>query len=550
MPALLPWPIQQVAAWMPIWQAAGFFLATFILEDAATIGAGVLLAAGAVAWPVAFPACFLGIWTGDAGLYAIARCGGRKWFERSALRRFAKRVETSERWFAERGLPVLIFSRLLPGARLPTYLAAGFLRVPFRRFLAVTGAASFLWTVALLWLVQAVGVRVLGWLGVFRAVGWGILAVVLTLWGGVYFARRLALKMNFSGRSAALGRWRRWEFWPPWMFYPPVALYCLWLAIRHRGLTLPTVANPGMFCGGMVGESKMATLAELLATSPRFTADASLVAGATPAERCDALEQIRERMGIPYPFILKPDVGQRGAGVKLIRSAEQAREYLRRTDAPLVVQRYAAGPFEAGVFYYRFPGEPRGRIFAITEKIFPSITGDGHSTAKELVWRDARARFMAGKYLERLGGQRGRVPAAGESVRLVETGNHAQGCIFRDGIRLRTPELESRMDEISQKLTGFFIGRYDVRYSSETDLRAGRDFQIVELNGASSEATSIYDARNTLFDAYRTLFRQWDLVFTIGAANRERGCAPASLAVIWRQWRDYSRTAATYPAAD
>jgi len=75
MTELLPWPVQNLAAWMPVWQGAGFFLATFVLEDLATLGAGFLLAAGAISWPVAFAACFLGIWLGDAGLYALARLG-------------------------------------------------------------------------------------------------------------------------------------------------------------------------------------------------------------------------------------------------------------------------------------------------------------------------------------------------------------------------------------------------------------------------------------------------------------------------------------------
>lgn len=78
----------------------------------------------------------------------------------------------------------------------------------------------------------------------------------------------------------------------------------------------------------------------------------------------------------------------------------------------------------------------------------------------------------------------------------------------------------------------------------------GRNFQIVELNGAASEATSIYDARNSLFSAYRILFKQWSLVFEIGAANRRLGCTPMSPATLARTWCEYLRLAATYPAAD
>jgi hypothetical protein len=132
---------------------------------------------------------------------------------------------------------------------------------------------------------------------------------------------------------------------------------------------------------------------------------------------------------------------------------------------------------------------------------------------------------------------------------LVETGNHAQGCIFRDGGHLRTDALERVIENISRKVPGFYIGRYDIRYENEEDFKQGRNFQIVELNGASSEATSIYDARNSLISAYRTLFRQWKLVFAIGAANRARGCSPAPLGTLWREWRQYSVAAVSYPCA-
>src|SRR5262245_45379014 len=164
----LPLAPSAVAEWMPLAKAAGLFLATFVLEDVAAVGTGLLLASGGISWPPAFIACFLGIWMGDAGLYAVARYAGRGWFERSSLRRFGARVAESERWFAERGTPILIFSRFVPGARLPTYLAGGFLRVPMPRFLFVTGLASCVWTLAILFLAQTFGARLTSWLGTYK----------------------------------------------------------------------------------------------------------------------------------------------------------------------------------------------------------------------------------------------------------------------------------------------------------------------------------------------------------------------------------------------
>ena len=536
--------------WPPVWQAGALFLSTFVLEDLAAIGAGLLLATGVLAWPLAFGACFLGIWIGDAGLYGLARVIGRNWYERASRSRFSGRVHQSELWFARRGSSILIFSRLLPGARLPTYLAAGFLRLPLRSFLLITGAASLIWTGIVLLATQLLGARLLAWLEPFRKTGWVVVLCIGLAFLVLQLAKRLAAPGSVKRLGAWLARWKHWEFWPAWVFYPPVALYCLWLAIKYRGLRMPTAANPGIFSGGIIGESKMATLQKLMETSPDLTADAELLTGSTPEERLRSLREICRQRSIDYPFILKPDVGQRGAGVRLVRSEEQALTYLKQTGAPLIVQRYAQGPREVGVFYYRFPYEARGHIFAITEKIFPVLTGDGRSTISELIWADPRARFMARRYLQRLNGRTDEVLEAGQMLRLVEAGNHAQGCIFRDGFRFCTPELADCIDSISQKIAGFYIGRYDIRYSNDEDLRAGREFKIIELNGAASEATSIYDARNSVFAAYRTLFGQWDLVFAIGAANHGNGWAPTGFAALWQKWREYSRHAATYPAAD
>jgi membrane protein DedA with SNARE-associated domain len=548
-PMLLPLGFDE---WMPHTQALTLGLLTFVQEDVPTVSAALLAAAGNLTWQAGFLGCFFGIWIGDGLLYLVARSFGRHLLESVWAKRFldSDTVAETERWFTNKGTWLLLSSRFVPGTRLPTYLAAGFLRLPFGRFLLVTGVAVAVWTGGIFLLAKVLGADLLHWLERWNFGVWAILLLAIALVVAIRVTSKLIHPAFCRRVHAALGRLTRWEFWPAGVFYAPVAVNYLRLAIRYRSFTLPTAANPGMFSGGFVGESKIATLRDLYATSPEFTAEAHLLDRASPDERLATLEQLCYRQQIDYPFVLKPDVGQRGVGVKLIWTTQQATAYLQQTCAPLVVQRYVTDPQEVGVFYYRFPHEPSGRIFAITEKVFPTITGDGRHTIEELVWRDDRARFIAEKYLRRLGKRRDEVLPAGETVKLVEAGNHAQGCIFRDGSHLCSDELERRIDEISQRLDGFFIGRYDIRYSSEDDLRAGRNFQIIELNGAASEATSIYDARNSLFAAYRTLFQQWELVFAIGAANRAQGWPPVNLALLWRKWRENTALIATYPRAD
>src|ERR1041385_5376295 len=74
--------LSSVTEWPQFAKAAGVFAATFVLEDLAAVGAGLLVAAGEISSAAAFVACFLGIWMGDAGLYVLARYAGRRWFAR------------------------------------------------------------------------------------------------------------------------------------------------------------------------------------------------------------------------------------------------------------------------------------------------------------------------------------------------------------------------------------------------------------------------------------------------------------------------------------
>jgi membrane protein DedA with SNARE-associated domain len=182
---------QNAPDWLPFAKAAGFFFATFLLEDTPAIGAGLLIATGGISWPAAVAACFLGIWCGDTGLYAVARYAGRGWFERSSLNKFRDKVARSERWFARRGTAILVFSRMVPGARLPTYFAAGFLRVPLLRFLLVTGVASFFWTLVVLTLSRAFGEQLLHWLGAYKQTGLLVVIFGMSAFVLLQFAPRL-----------------------------------------------------------------------------------------------------------------------------------------------------------------------------------------------------------------------------------------------------------------------------------------------------------------------------------------------------------------------
>ncbi len=520
-----------------IWLPLAIIFSSFISEDGATGFAALLATQGKLGTGAAFASACLGIWIGDIGLFAVSRSIGSAWLPRVRQR---SAMENFQNWFEQHGLWVLVLARFVPGTRFLTYVAAGATRIRPVVFALVTGVSSLLW-VGLFFVITYKSRFLTSGLAPSLQIGIGSGALL-----GLY----LLLKRYGASLSRRLPLLSHWEFWPAWLFYAPVALMCVWLGIKYRGFALPSAANPAQRNGGIIGESKIDILDEIRLRAPALVASAYLIPVADPRQRVHFLEHIVSKNGLSLPLVLKPNTAQRGAGFCKLTRWEDAEIYFAAVRQEVVAQEYVTGPHEAGIFYYRLPGEEQGKIFSITHKEFPVVVGDGRSTLEELILADARAALIATTYLNRFPKERDQVLPAGAAFRLVEAGNHCQGCIFRSGAHLLTPALEQAIDQIARKLPEFFIGRFDIRYSSADELKSGVGFKIIELNGAASEATEIYDPGNSLFDAYRTLYEQWDLVYRIGSRNRSSGVRGSSLLDIAADWLRYQRQAANYPAAD
>lgn len=540
----------------PVAQGVMAALATFVLEDPTTVGAGLLVAAQQMSFTTAMVGVSAGIAIGDLGLYGLGRWAGVRASRWGIVSR--GRLDRAQGWFSRHVVTAVVVSRFVPGLRLPTYVGAGAARAPLVRFLAAAVAASVVWTWLLLSLTVELGEAVLPLLGQAR---WPVAAAALAML--VVVQRRVGTGA-LDGRGKAAGVLSWFELWPPWLFYAPVAAWWLWLAVRYRGLLLPTAANPSIYSGGFLGESKRAILDLVPAPHRRWIAPyVTVVRGNEAGRSAERAMAAMAAEGLSFPVVMKPDVGQRGAGVRLVENEEELRAYLEGfpSGATVVIQALAVdtrslpapvagdpgSAREAGVLYWRVPGEERGTVFSLTLKLFPELTGDGRSTVAELVEADPRARELGELYLRRLRAESARVPPDGERVPLVFAGNHCQGAIFLDGTPLVTPALVERFDGIARSMPEFWFGRFDVRFERLDDLLRGEGFTIVEINGASAEATHIWDARTTLRGAYRTLFRQFDVLFRIGAANRRRGHRPLGARRFLRDLAAYRRLAAGYP---
>jgi pimeloyl-ACP methyl ester carboxylesterase/membrane protein DedA with SNARE-associated domain len=524
--------------------------ATLVSEDLTCIGTGILVARGSIGfWPGTI-ACLIGIFVGDVIFFALGRLVGRAALQRPPLRWLVRgdNLDGAVEWFRRRG-PVLVFvTRFLPGFRVPTYVAAGVLHTGAWTFIFWFLLAALVWTPALVGLSAGTGHQMVHWLSRYEGLAWPAL---LSTAAFLFLLVRVALPLaTWRGRRLMLSRWRRlarWEFWPMWAFYPPVVLYILYLALRHRSLTLFTAANPAIPGGGFVGESKGAIL-QGLAHAPGQVARWELIPAALPpADRLARAEAFLEHHGLGYPVVLKPDTGERGSGVRVIRTPEELGVYLAGAGGDTLIQEHVEGR-EFGVFYYRYPGEARGRIFSITDKRIPSVTGDGRRTLESLILADDRAVCLAPLFLARLQARLLEVPPAGEVIALGDLGNHCQGAVFLDGGHLISPALEAAIEALAAGYEGFFFGRFDLRVPSEEDFRAGRSLKVLELNGASSEATHIYDPRHGPRAAWRTLREQWRILFAIGERNRRAGVRPLTVTEFLRAYAFHRRQVEVHPA--
>lgn len=156
--------------------ALAIVLATFVLEDVATVAAALLAADHMITPSLALTALFAGIFVGDCLLYGLgAAARTREW-----ARRFIgdQRMAKGRAWLKRRYIPALIGARFMPGLRLPTYTSSGFLNLPFVPFALVAAAAGIVWTTVLFSLVFFFGVMTVEHLGAWR---WSIAVVFAIL---------------------------------------------------------------------------------------------------------------------------------------------------------------------------------------------------------------------------------------------------------------------------------------------------------------------------------------------------------------------------------
>lgn len=339
----------------------------------------------------------------------------------------------------------------------------------------------------------------------------------------------------FPGPHEKRSSFLRFEFWPYQLLYFPVFFYYLWLALKARSLTFFTAANPGIYLGGFVGESKKEILQKI--HTAYLPATLYFYAGSG----VDMVLLAMESEKIDFPCIIKPETGERGDGVEKLENEQQLSAYLSRFHVPFIIQEFITGTVEAGVLYYRLPDGSGSGITSVVLKSFLTVTGNGQSSLRELICSNFRAKARLDYLLNKFSTRLDEVLPVGENLELEPIGNHCRGTEFLSGQVLISPKMVRAFDLIAQDIDGFFIGRFDIKVNSLGDLEHAAHIRIMELNGVTSEPAHIYDPQGSLAEAYRALFGHYRLIYRIARQNHQRGIPYAAFSELWKQVRKHHK---------
>lgn len=502
--------------------------ATFISEDLTVITSGLLARKNEISLTAALGACFLGIFFGDIGLFLMGYLIRKFPYAKKASDWLANsmpgdKFEKIQARLKKEGWKLLFMSRFVPGTRLPVYTGAGMIGGQFVPMIVVAIIAGLLWTPLLLFFSYYFGNRFLLFFEWITGPGvWSIFFAIALL----YLLHKLVFSLILrDGRmrwQVRLLRLKYTEFWPGWLFYLPVPFMIFFLGIRYRGINTLTAANPGIFAGGFIGESKQ----EILGHVPASFLPAYICFDTSITSSQKILSSIK-RKNWKFPLILKPDISQKGIGLGMVKSVKDLKAAVEKSAGLMILQEYHPGPYEAGVFYYRFPGQQRGKLLSITKKVFPAITGDGQNSLLMLIQNHPRFVLQSSVFIERFGKAIHDIPKKGEQVNLGIAGNHFQGTQFLQANEWITAELTNAIDNISKKVSksmgGFYFGRYDIRYKNQKKFMAGKDISIIELNGVTSESTDMYDWNLSIMSVYKIMWKQLMLAYKTGYLNTLNG---------------------------
>lgn len=245
-----------------------------------------------------------------------------------------------------------------------------------------------------------------------------------------------------------------------------------------------------------------------------------------PGTDFSAIEASMIRYNISYPLIVKPEIGGQGILFRKLDDKAGFLHYHQLMEFEYIVQEMVHYPMEVSVFYIRHPKEESGTVTGFLHKIPLQVIGDGKKTLEALILEHPKGKKRTGELYSKHKDHWNDILADGERYMLSYAANHNRGAHFVDLKEYIDDDLVKIFDKISHSINDFFYGRYDIMCTNVEDLKAGKNFTILEYNGCGAEPNHFYDTGYTLKGAYREILKHWKALYEISTYNRKQGIKP------------------------
>jgi hypothetical protein len=308
-----------------------------------------------------------------------------------------------------------------------------------------------------------------------------------------------------------------WERWSYDVIYLPVDIVWLWYAIKARHFWYFTPVNPTLIFAGFEGGSKK----EMYDQLPRWCYPTTLYVN--PGKDVEKVKAAMLQAALNYPVVVKPDSGMGGVLFRIIKNEFELEAYHDKVGENYILQTFIDSAPEFSIFHIRYPGETKGIITGFIVKDYLHVTGNGVNTLAELVAQHPSAKYKADEMKKKHKANWGIIIPANEKYVLNRAGNHSSGAKFINLNHEIDQQLCDVFDRISNEAGKFYFGRYDLKCTSLEDLKAGKNIQILEYNGAGAAITHVFDRNMSYVAALKEIVRHWRHLYRIGKINHKNG---------------------------
>lgn len=316
----------------------------------------------------------------------------------------------------------------------------------------------------------------------------------------------------------------KWRYWPKEILYFPLTIYVLFIeSIKTRRFFYFAAANPGIALGGFAGDSKYNILQHV---------PVNLKPETVFVKKGMAFEQVEYLIRhMVYPLIAKPDIGEGGFKVLKVNNVYELIDYHYRHQMDYLIQTFCPGPIELTILFHRH--QSGFIVDNIVERQAFEVCGNGLNTVKDLMLQ-SDAGFYHQKRLKQMFGEAlYKVPAKHQLVSAGGIANWDNGSKYTERAELISPVFSRVFNQIMKTIKIFHYGRADIRCAQYSDLEKGK-FLFLEINGVKGEPVQIYDGKYTLWQAWKIIFRQWNIIRQLSLLNIKNGAHCPGFFLGWK----------------